>query len=165
MSPGRNVSRRDSRDERSPAARKGPSYCQWAAILASLGLVALGVGWFAVRHSRTRARRRRIPVEPTSLGDISVSPRAVEQMARRLAMGVSGVKKIKTRVERVSGGMAVRARLQVTDGCDLKRVIPRVRGRLGQAVSRLVGIPVKEVSLAVEGLDREAVPYQVDGKD
>lgn len=117
-------------------------------------LAAAAVGARLVVVAVSRGRRERSLVTSTSLGDVSISLTAVENLVKRAARQVKGIREVETRVAVAEGHDSVGIQVDVLVGPDIS--IPdtcaEVQRKLADYVKETVGVPVSTVGVTVRNV-------------
>lgn len=121
---------------------------------------ALGVIFFAfsVRFLTLGVRRQRgsrSVVHETTMGEVSVSLGAIENLVRRVARQCTGVRDVRGWVRYGAAGLSVHLRLVVSPDVSIPKVSEEVQKAVAQYVRDVVGVGVSEVQVMVENISTE----------
>jgi len=98
----------------------------------------------------------------TALGEIRVSLDAVENLVRRIARQVQGVRDVTSHVSLSPAGLRVWAKLVVSPDVSIPSVSNDVQSSIKSYVRNVVGVEVSEVSLYVENITAEVRRSRVE---
>lgn len=115
------------------------------------GVVALlagtYVGYMAVRQERDEGIR-----QETDMGHVRISLRAVENLVRRIAADVRGIKEVDVAVHPSPEGVAVQLFLVVNPEVSIPVISEEVSRRVRAQVRETVGVNVGDVSVAIRNI-------------
>jgi len=130
------------------------------AVLALLGVAALGGGLVLACQLADRLAAGRAIKRPGPKGEISISPRAIRQLAAGLLCGELGLTRFRVRVLHAGEGLALKIRLQLPPGEPAPELAERIQTLLAQEIEAKAGLPVEEVALEIRGTAHPASPTQ-----
>lgn len=142
----------------------GNTYGQWA-MLAGLALVALVVLGIFLQALVAPAKRHSLQVK-TETGSLSFTKNSVEDTVIRAAKRVHGVKfpEAKVRFGKAAEDTKVKVTFQVDEVSDVIDLAGQVQNSVRDAVSMTLGIPVKDVNVKVNQIDRSAIVQANEAK-
>lgn len=115
------------------------------------GLIILAAGLYLVFLGVRREEDEEIRQE-TEMGHVSISLRALENLVRRAAAGVKGVKEVDVAVHPSPEGVAVALSLTVHPELSIPAISEEVGRRVRAQVRETVGIDVGDVSVAIRNI-------------
>lgn len=121
------------------------------AVLALLGAAALGGGLVLACQLADRLASGRAIKRSGPKGEISISPRAIRQLAAGLLRGELGLNRFRVRILRAGGGVALKIRLQLPSEEPAPQLAERIQTLLAQEIETKTGLPVEEVALEIQG--------------
>lgn len=121
-----------------------------AALCILAGLHVLYIG---VRQERDEGIR-----QETEMGHVRISLRAVENLVRRIAADVRGIKDVDVAVHPSPEGVAVELFLVVNPEVSIPQISDDVGRRVRSQVRETVGVDVGDVSVAIRNIVGEARP-------
>ncbi len=101
-------------------------------------------------------------VHETALGDVRIALDAVENLVRKVARGIKGVRDIKGTVTRTQGGLVVELRAVISPEVSIPDVSEEMQSAVKSYVRRVVGVEVAEVRLHVENISNESTRRRLD---
>jgi uncharacterized membrane protein len=142
----------------------GNTYGQWA-MLAGLAFVALVVLVVFLQAVVAPAKRHHLEVK-TESGTLSFTKHSVEDTAVRASQRVSGVKfpDAKVHFGKRPEDTKVRVVFQVDEAANVIDLASQVQERVRDTVSASLGIPVEDVNVKVNQLDRSIVDADKQAK-
>lgn len=125
-----------------------------------LGVLLTGAAFFAVSVRLIifafAGRGSAHPViHETNLGDVKISLDAVENLVRKVARGVKGVREIKAVVANGQGGLTANLRAVVSPEVSIPEVAEEIQSAVKQYVRRVVGVEMHEVRIEVDNISAE----------
>ncbi|MCL5047075.1 MAG: alkaline shock response membrane anchor protein AmaP [Actinobacteria bacterium] len=125
-----------------------------AFLLASLRFI-----WYVF----TPAYPRRTMVHETDLGEIHVTLDAIENLVKRTAKGIRGVRDVRAKVVNAEGGgVRVYLRAVVSPDVSVPQVSAEIQSTLKNFVKNVVGVAVNEVKIHVENITTESRRARVE---
>lgn len=104
--------------------------------------------------------RRRGPsqtvVHETALGEVRITLGAVENLVKRVARQVKGVRDIRTSVGRSPEGITVNLRAVVSPEVSIPEVSDQVQNAVKNYVRHVVGVEVAEIKIYIDNITSEA---------
>ena len=94
-------------------------------------------------------------VHETALGEIRVSLDAVENLVRRVARQIQGVRDVASHVSLTPAGIRVWAKIVVSPDVSIPAVSNDVQSSIKSYVRNVVGVEVAEISVYVENITAE----------
>lgn len=88
----------------------------------------------------------------SSLGEIRISLDAVENLVRKVARGVKGVREMKADVTNTNAGLAVELKGIISPEVSIPEVSEEIQSAVKSYVRRVVGVEVAEVRIKVENI-------------
>lgn len=95
-------------------------------------------------------------VHETALGDVRISLDAVENLVRRVARGVKGVREVRPAVTLANGALVVELRGVISPEVSIPDVSEEIQTAIRSYVKRVVGVEVAEIRLHVDNISNEA---------
>lgn len=149
----------------------------FATVLAALGLVApaewvlshlerpggrwvvglLGAAFLAVSvrlifFAFYRRRAGQALVHETELGDVRISLDAVENLVKKVARSVKGVREVKASVQSETAGLSTELRCVFSPDVSIPEVSQQIQDEVRTYVRRVVGVDVAVVRVHVENI-------------
>lgn len=92
----------------------------------------------------------------TELGEVRISLDAVENLVRKVARGIKGVREVRARVDQGSQGLAAEVRGTIAPDVSIPEVSEEIQSAVKSYVRRVVGVEVAEVRIHVDNIAGEA---------
>lgn len=126
-----------------------------------IAIFAAGLAFFSVSvrliiFAFSRRGRGQAVVHETALGDVRISLDAVENLVRRIARSIKGVREIKATITQSQGGLVADLRGVISPEVSIPDVSEEIQSAVKSYVRRVVGVEVAEVRLHVENIANEA---------
>lgn len=126
-----------------------------------LVVLLIGAAFFAVSvrliiFAFTRRGGGQPVVHETSLGDVRISLDAVENLVRKVARGVKGVREIKAVVANGQNGLVADLQAVVSPEVSIPEVAEEIQSSVKQYVRRVVGVEMHEVRIEVENISSDS---------
>ncbi len=126
-----------------------------------LSIVAVAAGAYLIWLAfRSRGRRRTI-VRATSLGEVRISPLAVETLVRRGAREVPGIQDVDTVVDVLGEDIEIYVSIVVSPDVSIPGITEQIQAKLGRYITDTVGVDVSRVSVHVRNVGHEQRPARV----
>ena len=126
------------------------------AAAAAGGALAL-LGAAALRPALSRASGDRTIVRSTGLGEVHISLRAIQILARRAASQVRGIREAEVHVRPTSSGdVNVWVQLTVLPDESIPELCDEVQARVDQYLRQTAGVSCGRITVWVRGVAREA---------
>lgn len=127
-------------------------------LLAAAGGAALALlGAAALRPAVARAGGERAIVRSTGLGEVHISVRAIQTLARRAASQVRGIREAEVHVRpTASGDVNVWVQLTVLPDESIPELCDEVQARVDQYLRQTAGVSCGRITVWVRGVAREA---------
>ncbi|MEW6045491.1 MAG: alkaline shock response membrane anchor protein AmaP [Bacillota bacterium] len=120
------------------------------AVLALLGAAAL-------RPALSPVSSERSIVRATGLGEVHISLRAIQTLARRAAAQVQGIREVEVQIQPSStGDVNVQLALTVAPDQSIPELCDEVQARIDQYLRQTAGVSCGQIKLMVRGISREA---------
>ena len=128
-------------------------------IVVSIVAVAAGAYliWLAFR---SRGLRRTI-VRATGLGEVRISPLAIETLVRRASREVPGIQDVDTVVDVSGEDIEVYVSVVVSPDVSIPGVAEQIQAKLGRYISDTIGVDVSRVTVHVRNVGQEQRPQRV----
>lgn len=120
------------------------------------GLAFFAASLYLIVIAFTRQRGGQAVVHDTDLGEVRISLDAVENLVRRVARSVKGVRDIRADVVQAPAGLVVDLRGVISPEVSVPEVSAEIQQAVRQYVRRVVGVDVAEVRIRVENIANEA---------
>lgn len=125
------------------------------------GIIGLGYLVFSARFILYGFSRRRYPsqslTQDTELGEVRVSLGAVENLVRKTASQVRGVREVRTVVTRnKEAGIDVELSLVVSSDSNIPSLSDQVQNLIRDYVHTVVGVTVGQVKVLVDNISNES---------
>lgn len=101
-------------------------------------------------------------VHETGLGVVAISLDAVENLVRKTARGVKGVREIKAIVTHGKDGLSVLLTGTISPEVSIPQVSEEIQSSVRQYVKRVVGVELADVRLQVENIANEGRRSRLD---
>lgn len=102
-------------------------------------------------------------IHETQHGEIRISLDAVENLVRKVARGVKGVREIKAEITHAEdGGLRARLRGTISPEVSIPEVSEEIQSSVRQYVKRVVGIEMADVAIHVENIAAEGNRRRLD---
>lgn len=119
------------------------------------GLALLGAA--ALRPALLRLGYERSIVRATGLGEVHVSLRAIQTLARRAAAQVQGIREVDVDVVPAGAGdVSVRVVVMVAPDYSIPELCDEVQARIDQYLRQTAGVSCSQIRVLVRGVAREA---------
>lgn len=131
----------------------------------SVGLLATAFFVVSLRLLYYAFRRRhpsQTVVHETALGEVRIALDAIENLVRRAARQVTGVREVKASVTSNPAGIAVGLRATVSPEVNIPSVSDEIQNTIKNYVRNVVGIGVAEVKIYVENISDEVRRGRLD---
>lgn len=119
-------------------------------------LVVLIAGIYLLRLGLRSRRRQRAIVRGTSLGEVRISLVAVENLVRRAARQVRGIREVDTFVDGSGDGIEISVDILVAPDTNIPEICDEVQGKLEEYVRDTVGVGVTKIRVNVRNIATEA---------
>jgi uncharacterized alkaline shock family protein YloU len=133
---------------------------RWALGLIGAAFFAVSVRLIAVAFMRRGGGQP--VVHETSLGEVRISLDAVENLVRRTARSIKGVREIKAVVTNAKDGLHVLLAGTISPEVSIPDVSEEIQSAVRQYVKRVVGVDLVEVRLEVENIGNEGRRSRLD---
>lgn len=121
-----------------------------------LGAALALLGAAAVRPAVFRAGRERAIVRATGLGEVHISLRAIQSLARRAASQVQGIREAEVHVRpALSGDVSVQIHLTVLPDESIPELCDEVQARVDQYLRQTAGVSAGQITVWVRSIARE----------
>lgn len=101
-------------------------------------------------------------VHETALGDVRISLDAVENLVRKVARGIKGVREIKASVSHGKDGLHASLQATISPEVSIPEVSEEIQTAVRQYVKRVVGVEMAEVRLEVVNIANESRRTRLD---
>ncbi|HYG59431.1 MAG TPA: alkaline shock response membrane anchor protein AmaP [Symbiobacteriaceae bacterium] len=101
-------------------------------------------------------------VHETSMGEVRISLDAVENLVRKTARSIKGVREIKAVVSHGKDGLRVHLGGTISPEVSIPDVSEEIQSAVRQYVKRVVGVELAEVRLEVENIGNESRRNRLD---
>jgi len=123
---------------------------------AAAGAVLALLGAAALRPAFVRLGYERSIVRATGLGEVHVSLRAIQTLARRAAAQVQGIRDVEVDVYPGGGGdVGVRVAVLVAPDQSIPELCDEVQARIEQYLRQTAGVSCSHIRVLVRGVARE----------
>ena len=109
---------------------------------------------------RSRGRRKTI-IRATSLGEVRISPLAIETLVRRGSREVPGIQDVDTVVDVSGDDIEIYVSVIVSPDVSIPGVAEQIQAKLGRYISDTVGVDVSRVLVHVRNVGHEQRPQRV----
>ncbi|MCL5046184.1 MAG: alkaline shock response membrane anchor protein AmaP, partial [Actinobacteria bacterium] len=99
---------------------------------------------------------RRAIVHETELGEVYVALDAIENLVKKVARQVKGVREVKAKVENNQGGIAIYIRAVVTPETSIPDASLEIQNVLKRYVRDVVGVAVAQTRIAIVNIAGES---------
>lgn len=120
-----------------------------------IGLAFLAASVRLIVFAFTRKGRGQAVVHETAMGDIRISMDAVENLVRKVARGVKGVRDVKAVVELGPNGLVTSLTGVIGPEVSIPEVSEEIQNAVKSYVRRVVGVDVAEVRIRVENISTD----------
>ncbi|HLO04064.1 MAG TPA: alkaline shock response membrane anchor protein AmaP [Symbiobacteriaceae bacterium] len=132
-------------------------------ILGIVGFVFFAASVRLILTALTGQGDGRPVVHETQHGEIRISLDAVENLVKKVARGVKGVREIKAEITHAEdGGLRARLRGTISPEVSIPEVSEEIQSSVRQYVKRVVGIEMAEVAIHVENIAAEGNRRRLD---
>lgn len=129
---------------------------QARVVEAAVGAALALLGAAAIRPAFSRTGYERSIVRATGLGEIHVSLRAIQTLARRAAAQVQGIREVDVEVHPASAGdVNVRVAVTVAPDHSIPELCDEVQARIDQYLRQTAGVSCGQIRILVRGVARE----------
>lgn len=101
-------------------------------------------------------------VHETGLGVVAISLDAVENLIRKTARSIKGVREVKAIVTHRKDGLAVHLTATISPEVSIPQVSEEIQNSVRQYVKRVVGVELADVRIAVENIANESRRTRLD---
>lgn len=129
-----------------PADPEGSTVLWTAAAL--LILAGLRLLFVALRS----AGERRSVVHEFTLGQVRITLSAIEELVKKAAYQIEGVRDIKPRITSAAGGISINIRAAVSPDINIPEVSKQIQHRVKDYILEITGISVSSVKVTVENI-------------
>lgn len=133
---------------------------RWVTGIVSLILFLASIRFLYFGFGRRRGVQT--IVHETPLGEVRVSLDAIENLIRRVARQVQGVRDVKPRVVSGPAGLSVSLKVSVSPDISIPEVSDDLQNTIKNYVRNVVGVGVTEVKTFVENITAEAKRSRVE---
>lgn len=125
-------------------------------IIGFSGLVFFIVSFRLIYAAFRRRGSGEAVVHETALGNVRISLDAVENLVRKVARGVKGVREMEAQVGRSGDLLVASLRGTISPEVSIPAVSEEIQNAVKSYVRRVVGVEVAEVRIEVENITNEA---------
>ena len=127
-----------------------------------VGAVFFGVSMRLIYVAIKRSGGGQPVIHETGLGMVAISLDAVENLIRKTARGVKGVRDIKAVVTHGKDGLSVLLTGTISPEVSIPAVSEEIQGAVRQYVKRVVGVELTDVRLQVENIANDTRRTRLD---
>ncbi|MCL4425986.1 MAG: alkaline shock response membrane anchor protein AmaP [Firmicutes bacterium] len=130
-----------------------------------VGLSGLALFLLSLRLIYLGFRRRyggQTVIQETPLGEVRIALEAIENLVKKVARQVPGVRDVRAGVTNQPAGVAASLRITVSPDVNIPEVSDQVQNSIKNYVRSVVGIGVTEVRIAVENITNEVKRSRVE---
>jgi uncharacterized alkaline shock family protein YloU len=131
-------------------------------VLGLVGATFLAVSVRLITFAFSRRRGGQPVIHETSLGDVRISLDAVENLVRKVARSIKGVRDIKAVITNSKEGLSASLRATISPEVSIPDVSEEIQTTVRQYVKRVVGVEMTEVRLEVENIASESRRSRLD---
>jgi uncharacterized alkaline shock family protein YloU len=132
----------------------------WWLLLAAVALLLLGMLGLFVSLARKR--------EPTQViigrsegGQVNISLEAVDDVVRKAALSVNGVREVKTRLKAGKNGVDVSLRIVIPHDTSVPETSTALQNAVKEQLQAIAGLTVAEISVLVSTVEGKMAPTTV----
>ena len=114
------------------------------------GVVLVGLGIHGIGMLFRRRRDKGFVIQRTDLGDMSISMKALESMAKRCVSVYPDMAVNSTRIYRSRDGISVELKVTLASGVNIPLTVNALQKQIKQYITSCSGIDVQEVRVRVE---------------
>ncbi len=118
-------------------------------------------GWL-IYYAFRRKYAGQAVLHETELGDVRISLEAIENLVRKVARQVQGVRDVKGHVHMTPSGIHVVLRTTITPDMSIPNVSSEVQASVKSYVRNVVGVEVAEISVHVDNITAEVRRSRVE---
>lgn len=126
----------------------GENVLRMAIVVAGVALILLGIHGFGMLFRRRKDKG--FVIQRTELGDMSISMKALETMAKRCVSVYPDLTVKQTRIYRNRDSISVELKVTLASGINIPLTINALQKQIKQYITSCSGIDVKEVRVQVE---------------
>jgi uncharacterized alkaline shock family protein YloU len=132
--------------------------------LGTVGLIFFAASVRLILTALTGQGDGRPVVHEMAHGEVRISLDAVENLVKKVARGVKGVREIKAEISHSAEGEGLNARLRATISPEVSipDVSEEIQQSVRQYVKRVVGVEMTDVSIRVENIAAEGTRRRLD---
>lgn len=131
-------------------------------VVGLVGVAFFAVSWRLIFFAFRRRGGGQPVVHETSLGDVRISLDAVENLVRKVARGIKGVREIKAVVTHGKDGLHAALQATISPEVSIPDVSEEIQSAVRQYVKRVVGVEIAEVGLEVVNIASDARRGRLD---
>ncbi|HHV63054.1 MAG TPA: alkaline shock response membrane anchor protein AmaP [Firmicutes bacterium] len=124
--------------------------------LAAIAFVALLIGIYLLELGFRTRRGPRAIIRGTSLGDVSISLAAIENLVRRAARQVRGIREVDTFVNASPEGIEVVLSVLVAPDLNIPEICDETQARLERYIRETVGVEATRIKVNVRNIATES---------
>ena len=124
-------------------------------IIGIIALTVFFVGIWTLYGSVQKGQISSTLVQNTTLGEVHITLTALENLVKRAAKQVKGIREVKTRIKSTSEGVAFYLQTSLHPGTNIPEVSNQLQEIVSGEVQKSAGIQVLEVKVLVENLTAE----------
>ncbi|MGF7185818.1 vacuolar-type H+-ATPase subunit F/Vma7 [Desulfitispora alkaliphila] len=128
---------------------------RWGVGIGSLAVFVLGIYTLLSCIKTTPQKPQDAHIETTSLGAVSITIEAIENLVQKTGQGIVGVKEIRPVIKPVEEGVAIYVKVVVNPDVEIVQVTHDLQERIKEAVKKTAGVHVCEVKVLIDGIHRE----------
>jgi uncharacterized alkaline shock family protein YloU len=133
-------------------------------VLGIVGFVFFAASVRLILTALTGQGDGRPVIHETAHGEVRISLDAVENLVKKVARGIKGVREIKAEISHSPSGDGLHARLRATISPEVSipEVSEEIQNNVRQYVKRVVGIEMADVAIRVENIAAEGNRRRLD---
>ncbi|MBM7855490.1 putative alkaline shock family protein YloU [Desulfohalotomaculum tongense] len=131
---------------------KAPSDPENSTILWTIIAALVLAGLWLFYASLRRGREQRAVVQEYSLGQVRITMPAMEELVKKAAFKVEGVREIKPRIITSAGGISVVIKAAVAPDINIPEVSKHIQHQVKEYLLEITGISVHNVKIMVESI-------------
>jgi uncharacterized alkaline shock family protein YloU len=130
--------------------------------LGLVGMIFFAVSVRLILLALTGQGDGRPVVHETAHGEVRISLDAVENLVKKVARGIKGVREIKAEITHTPDGLRARLRGTISPEVSIPEVSEEIQAAVRQYVKRVVGVEMADVAIHVENIAAEGTRRRLD---
>lgn len=131
-------------------------------IIGLAGAIFFIASWRLIFLAFRTQRGGQPVVHETALGEVTISLDAVENLVRKTARAIKGVREVKADIKNNKDGLHVALKATISPEVSIPEVSEEIQNSVRQYVKRVVGVELSDIRLEVENIANEGRRGRLD---